>query len=164
MLGEIGEWAASCIGGQGRSGASGAAPSLSYRADAFSPGADSVLRWREEARETLAESLLMPELGPVREAAAASVKTARAYELDGVRIEELSWQLPHGAATKALFLTPASRAEGDRERLPAVLALHCHGGQRVPGAAQMEALQPRAACSCGSARVAAPPWHASSSR
>ena len=56
---------------------------------------------------------------------------AGTYEVDGVHIEELSWQLPYGPRTQALLLSPAGKT--DPGSLPALLALHCHGGQKVFG-------------------------------
>jgi dienelactone hydrolase len=52
-----------------------------------------------------------------------------AYEWDGLRVEHLSWRLPFGPRTEAIFLKPA----GARGRLPAVLALHSHGGNKWIG-------------------------------
>ena len=51
------------------------------------------------------------------------------YTYDGLHVEELSWQLPYGPATEAVFLTP----EGAQGRLPGVVGLHCHGGQKYFG-------------------------------
>ena len=50
-------------------------------------------------------------------------------EADGVIIEELSWILPYGPAATAYFLKPV----GATGRLPAVLALHDHGGNKYFG-------------------------------
>lgn len=51
------------------------------------------------------------------------------YLHDGLEIEELEWQLPFGPKTDALFLKPA----GVKEKLPGILALHDHGGQKFWG-------------------------------
>ena len=48
---------------------------------------------------------------------------------DGLRVEHLSWQLPYGPPTEAVFMKPADA----RGRLPAVLALHDHGGNKYFG-------------------------------
>jgi dienelactone hydrolase len=48
---------------------------------------------------------------------------------DGLHVEHLSWQLPYGPPTEAVFLKPA----GARGRLPAVLGLHDHGGNKYFG-------------------------------
>ena len=129
VLGDIGEWVAGCVGGDG--GASGGPPSLSFRHDSYDASEESVLEWRHDARASYLEAMLMPKLAPLREAALSSVEAGRAYELDGVTVQELSWQLPYGARTQALYLAPAgAEPEGS---LPALLALHCHGGQKVFG-------------------------------
>ena len=72
----------------------------------------------------------MPDLARVREAAVASVRGGRVCVVDGVRVEELEWQLPYGPKTKARLLLPAGHGGGT---LPAVLALHCHGGNKCFG-------------------------------
>jgi len=50
-------------------------------------------------------------------------------EFDGLWIERLRWQLPFGPPTDALFLKPA----GARGKLPAIVGLHDHGGQKYFG-------------------------------
>ncbi len=51
------------------------------------------------------------------------------YKWDGLIIEELSWQLPYGGKTEALFLKPAD-AKGP---LPGILGLHDHSGKKFWG-------------------------------
>ena len=51
------------------------------------------------------------------------------HEYDGLQIERLSWQLPGGPRTEAVFLKPA-KAIG---KLPGILALHDHGGNKFLG-------------------------------
>ena len=116
VVGDIGTWAASCIGRNGTPSAAAAAenatagaippaaPHLSFNNSHFADGEESVLQWREKARATFIDSLMMPNLRSIREAAVASVETGREYELDNVTITELSWQLPYGV----------SRTDGDR--------------------------------------------------
>ena len=53
-----------------------------------------------------------------------------AYEYDGLHVEELSWQLPYGPPTSAIFLKPS----GARGPLPGVVGLHDHGGKKYFGA------------------------------
>src|SRR5215468_1370415 len=50
-------------------------------------------------------------------------------EFDGLSIEHLQWQLPYGPPTEALLLKPA----GAQGKLPAVLGLHDHGGNKYFG-------------------------------
>jgi dienelactone hydrolase len=51
------------------------------------------------------------------------------FDFDGLAIEHLMWQLPYGPPTEALLLKPA----GATGKLPAVLALHDHGGNKYFG-------------------------------
>ncbi len=111
MLGAYGPWAASLTGD--------APGTLSFRNDRWSD-ADS---WRAAARAGVAARLAAPTFP------APTPSVHRQYVVDGLHIEELSWQLPSGAPTQAVFLKPAD-AQG---RLPAVLGLHCHGGQKFFG-------------------------------
>jgi dienelactone hydrolase len=48
---------------------------------------------------------------------------------DGLHVEKLSWQLPYGPPTEAVFLKPA----GATEKLPGVLALHDHAANKYFG-------------------------------
>ncbi|MFK4637986.1 dienelactone hydrolase family protein [Paenarthrobacter histidinolovorans] len=63
--------------------------------------------------------------------------THRETEHDGVITSSLSWQLGFGPRTAAWFVRPA----GVTGPLPAVLALHCHGGLKFYGAERLVALQ-----------------------
>jgi dienelactone hydrolase len=58
---------------------------------------------------------------------AATVTQRTTFE--GLEIEFLSWQLPAGPATEAVFLKPI----GAKGPLPGVLALHDHGGNKFLG-------------------------------
>jgi dienelactone hydrolase len=51
------------------------------------------------------------------------------YVYDGLDVEELTWQLPYGPPTEAVFLKPA----GATGPLPGILGLHCHGGNKYLG-------------------------------
>jgi dienelactone hydrolase len=112
MIGAYGPWAASLAGeGPGR---------LSYR----NPRFDDVESWRVLARARLEECLLAPDAGP------APVATLQhQFEYDGLHVEHLQWQLPYGPPTEAYFFKPS----GASGRLPAVLALHDHGGNKFFG-------------------------------
>jgi dienelactone hydrolase len=70
------------------------------------------------------ECIAQPKTGSVPKA-----RVVRTVKHDGLVIEELSWQLPYGPRTEALFLRPA-RVRG---RLPGVLGLHDHGGNKFFG-------------------------------
>ena len=60
---------------------------------------------------------------------ASDVQVGRTWEKDGVVGEELSWSVGYGPRTAAWLLRPA----GVRGLLPAVLALHDHGGFKYYG-------------------------------
>jgi len=111
MIGAYGPWAANIVGTEpGR---------LSLRRGDW-PILDE---WRETARNRLFELLAMPEID------APTVTVWRRISRDGLHIEELSWQLPYGPPTRALFLKP----EGATGPLPGILALHDHGGNKYFG-------------------------------
>jgi dienelactone hydrolase len=84
----------------------------------------SVAQWRQAARKRALECIAPVELGgpPV-----VTVTGRTTY--DGVDIEFLTWQLPAGPKTEAVFLRPA----GVRGPLPGILALHDHGGNKFLG-------------------------------
>lgn len=97
VVGDIGTWAASCVAHGGVATAAvapGTAPAALFDSE------EGALQWRAKARAAFIDTLMMPALGPMRTAAVASVETGRVYELDGVKVTELSWQLPYGARTK----------------------------------------------------------------
>jgi dienelactone hydrolase len=114
MIGAYGAWAAGLVGDQpGR---------LSYRNARFQP--TEVEGWRASARQRLKDCLLQPDIG-----AAPRAELQHQLEHDGLHIEHLTWQLPNGAPTEAVFLKPA----GAGGRLPAVIGLHDHGGNKYFG-------------------------------
>ncbi len=114
MIGSYGPWAA---------GLAGDAPArLSYRNARFS--ARDLDRWRTLARERLHGCLMQPDTGAVPRA-----ELQHQLVHDGLHVEHLSWQLPYGPPTEAVLLKPAAT----RGRLPAVLALHDHGGNKYFG-------------------------------
>jgi dienelactone hydrolase len=114
MLGAYGDWAAGIAGeGPGR---------LSFRQPRFR--AQDLNRWRSQARQRFKDCLLMPP-----GAGAPKSELQHQFEFDGLHVEHLQWQLPYGPATEAIFFKPA----GAKGRLPAVLALHDHGGVKYFG-------------------------------
>lgn len=80
--------------------------------------------WRVAARNRAWECIAPVDLGGKPE-----IKLESRHEFDGLSIERLSWQLPCGPRTQAVVLKPAN-AKG---RLPAVLGLHDHGGNKYLG-------------------------------
>ncbi len=114
MIGAYGPWAAGILGeGPAR---------LSFRQARFAAG--DLEAWRRQARQRLRDCLMQPETGGVPR---AQVQHQLIY--DGLHVEHLSWQLPYGPPTEAVFLKPADA----RGRLPAVLGLHDHGGRKYFG-------------------------------
>jgi len=111
MLGAYGDWAAQLVSDP---------PRLSFRG----AGWPNVPDWQRQARQRYREALLQPEGGATPRAV---VQHHIAY--DGLAIEHLQWQLPYGPPTEALVLKPA----GATGRLPAVLGLHDHGGNKYFG-------------------------------
>ncbi len=111
MLGAYGEWAAQTMPDP---------PRLSFRQPAFT----GVEAWRAVARARFRDLLLAPG-----GAATPVAEVQHHVEFDGLSIEHLQWQLPYGPPTEALLLKPA----GAQGRLPAVVGLHDHGGNKYFG-------------------------------
>ncbi|MFH0920036.1 MAG: prolyl oligopeptidase family serine peptidase [Fibrobacterota bacterium] len=94
---------------------------LSLRSGQFK----SVAAWRKQSRARVLELLAPPPLPVPR------CRVVARGEYDGLAWEKLQWQLPWGPPTDAVFLKPLSAGKG--QRLPAVLALHDHGGNKYFG-------------------------------
>src|SRR5579864_2252318 len=111
MIGAYGEWAAHTMQDPAR---------LSFRQAIFG----SVEAWRAVARARYRELLLGPG-----GAATPVPMLQHQLEFDGLSIEHLEWQLSYGPPTEALVLKPA----GAKERLPGIVGLHDHGGNKYFG-------------------------------
>lgn len=111
MIGQYGPWAVNQLPDP---------PHLSYRRSDFT----ELESWRPRAKDKVLEYLAPPDIGGLPE-----VTVKRQYEYDGLQIEEISWQLPFGRATEAVVLKPKN-AKG---KLPAVLGLHDHAGNKYLG-------------------------------
>lgn len=111
IIGQYGTWAA---------GLRPNPPELSLRTNRDK----NLNAWRKEALTKAVELVASPPMGAV-----PRVTVEKKYDYDGLEIEELSWQLPYGRPTKAVFLKPA----GAKKSLPAVLGLHDHGGNKYFG-------------------------------
>ena len=111
MIGAYGEWAAQSMQDPSR---------LSFRQPMFG----NVEAWRAVARARYRETLMGPG-GASTPVAAVQHK----LEFDGLSIEHLQWQLPYGPPTEALVLKPA----GARGKLPGIVGLHDHGGNKYFG-------------------------------
>jgi len=112
MIGIYGHWAASIVGDE--------SPVNSFRNSKWT----DVEAWRLHAKTKLEERLARPHIGPT-----PRVAVEAQYTYDNLYIEELSWQLPYGPRTRAVFLKPAA-ANG---RLPAIIGLHDHAGNKYFG-------------------------------
>jgi len=113
-LGIYGPWAANLLGDK--------PGKLSLRNGTFR----DVNRWRSQARQRVRECLAAPTVGRTPKA-----RVDGRGVFDGVRWERLSWQLPWGPRTEAVLLRPADA--DPRERLPGILGLHDHGGNKYYG-------------------------------
>ncbi len=112
MIGAYGPWA---------TGLSGDGPArLSFRNDRF----QDLNAWRSLARTKYEACLLTPETGGTPKG-----QVHHAFEFDGLDVEHLSWQLPYGPPTEAIVLKPV----GAKGKLPAVIGLHDHGGNKYFG-------------------------------
>jgi dienelactone hydrolase len=114
QLGSYGGWAAGVAGEPGR---------LSF-ARVMKSGRIRLSEWKKQGRAAVRELLEIPPAGR-----GVSARTLGSYTFDGLTVEELTWQLPFGPPTKAVFLKP----EGAQGPLPGVLALHDHGGVKYFG-------------------------------
>jgi dienelactone hydrolase len=113
MVGAYGPWLSNEVLGDGPA-------RLSFRNENW----ESVDEWRAAGRKRLSECIAPVDLGGNPKVTVKSRNT-----VDGLDIELLSWQLPMGPRTEAVFLKP-SGAEGP---LPGILALHDHGGNKFLG-------------------------------
>jgi dienelactone hydrolase len=113
MVGSYGPWLSEKVLGDGPA-------RLSFRTGQWK----TLDEWRRAGRARVWECL-----APVDQGGQPEVRVESTQEFDGLRIERLSWQLPGGPRTEAVFLKPAA-AQG---RLPAILALHDHGGNKFLG-------------------------------
>ena len=112
MLGAYGPWAASLVPDE--------PGTLSLRSGRF----PDLNAWRAQARSALLDRLMQPATGGVPKA-----ELQHTIDYDGLTIEHLHWRLPYGPPTEAYLLKP----KGATGRLPGVLALHDHGGNKYFG-------------------------------
>jgi len=113
QVGSYGPWLANEVLGEGPG-------RLSFRTGKWKNAAE----WRQVARKRALECIAPVQLG-----GPPKVTVTERTTYDGLEIEFLTWQLPGGPKTEAVFLKPA----GARGRLPAILALHDHGGNKFLG-------------------------------
>jgi dienelactone hydrolase len=96
--------------------------SLSFRNSRYNKISD----WKEEIIPIVSGYIASPYEYYSQNVIPVCIKS---YEWDGLIVEELCWQLQYGQKTKAIFLKPS----GVTGKLPAVLALHDHGGKKFWG-------------------------------
>lgn len=112
IIGHYGQWAAGLLEDPAE---------LSFRNDKWKNLDD----WKPTALEKAKELVGQPSIQRSSE-----VTTHKSYTYAGLDIEEISWQLSNGGgATEAIVLKP----KGAKEPLPAILALHDHGGNKYFG-------------------------------
>lgn len=111
MIGAYGDWAARIVPDP---------PRLSFRRPEFK----DIAAWKRQARQRYLDALMQPNAGATPQAT-----VQHHIDFDGLEIEHLSWQLPYGPPTEALLLKP----KGARGKLPGVVALHDHGGNKYFG-------------------------------
>src|SRR5262249_56245365 len=110
MVGAYGPWLSGTVLGEGPA-------VLSFRTGHWT----DVDEWRTAARKRAWECIAPVNLGGAPEVRVDSKNT-----FDGLEIERLSWQLNCGPRTEAVLLKPA----GANGKLPAILGLHDHGGNK----------------------------------
>lgn len=115
MLGAYGPWAARLFASR--------RPGYSFLDERWT----DVSGWKNEARALFASLVLAPESGK------PEVRLTAHRVADGLSIEELEWNLPFGPTTRAWFLKPQHTSGSSQTRLPGVLALHDHGGNKYFG-------------------------------
>lgn len=113
MIGEYGEWAAGLVSDPAE---------LSFRRDRFRW--DALEEWRGKAVDRTLELVAKPE-----EKREIRARVSDSYESDDLYFEELTWQLPYGPPTQALFIKPA----GSTGPMPALLGLHDHSAMKYFG-------------------------------
>ncbi len=112
IIGQYGEWA-------NRRNAN-RIPNLSFRNKEFT----NIKTWQKTAKNRVFERLGFQKIEEM-----PTVKVVEQFEYDGLHIEKLTWQLPYGRPTEAILLKPINA----KVKLPAVLALHDHGGNKYFG-------------------------------
>ena len=95
-------------------------PRKSYRRDDYTD---------LEAWKNIGKSLVMERMGYLGLDTKPKVNVLRTVIFEGLLCEEISYQLPYGNPTCAVILKP----ENAKGKLPAVLGLHCHGGNKFLG-------------------------------
>lgn len=112
LIGAYGDWASRSMKNN--------LPSHSFRRKEWT----AIEPWRKAAKERVLERIAMPDIGGM-----PKVTVHKEYSYDGLRVEEISWELPYGRPAEAIVLKPAN-ATGP---LPGILAFHHHGADKYFG-------------------------------
>lgn len=111
IIGAYGSWAAGLVDQP---------PLLSYRNE----DRQDLISWKKEVLSKTKEFVSPPDI-----TRKPKVSIDKKYKYDGLEIEEISWQLPYGPKTQAILVKP----EGITKKLPGILGLHDHGGNKYFG-------------------------------
>ncbi|MFD2203332.1 dienelactone hydrolase family protein [Shivajiella indica] len=95
-------------------------PELSFRKEEFT----DIEAWKNAGIKKTKE-----RMGYLGLEGKPKITVHRQSKFDGLICEEISYQLPYGNPTRAVILKP----ENTKGKLPAVLGLHCHGGNKYLG-------------------------------
>jgi dienelactone hydrolase len=112
LIGQYGEWV--------NRKNSNRIPTMSFRNKQF----NDINSWKKIAKKQVLERMGYQKIEEM-----PTVKVIEKIEYDGLHIEKLSYQLPYGRPTEAILLKPLN----SKGKLPAVLALHDHGGNKYFG-------------------------------
>jgi dienelactone hydrolase len=112
IIGQYGKWANEINANK--------LPKFSFRRKEYT----NIKTWQKVAKQRVLNRLAMTNIG-----GKPKVVVVEQFEYDGLHIEKLTWQLPYGRPTEAILLKPI-QAKG---KLPAILALHDHGGNKYFG-------------------------------
>ncbi len=112
LMGAYGNWASEMIADLG---------TMSFRNTTFA----DVDNWKPKATSKALQFLALPDIQQT-----SAITVHKKYSYDGLSIEEISWPLSNGGgAVEAIVMKP-EQAKGT---LPAILALHDHGGNKYFG-------------------------------
>ena len=106
-------------------------PSLSFLSRVW----EDADKWRDDTRKTITKLL---GFTPAKDVPLNSTVDSRLVRR-GIVTEEVSYDLPYGPRTRGFFLYPENR----KEKLPALLALHDHGGFYYFGKEKIVQVEPQ---------------------
>jgi dienelactone hydrolase len=113
IIGQYGEWASKLN--------SEKLPKLSFR----NKNVTELKEWQKKAKAKTLALMAIPAI----DKQLPKIETIETFTYDGLYFEKLAWQLPYGRGTEAYIIKPI----GVTKKLPAVLALHDHGGNKFFG-------------------------------